>query len=316
MFYGPILSGAATGASAGSALGPIGAAAGAVVGAGVSAFSQGKMNKKMREWNEKMYARQREDSLSDWAMQNEYNSPQAQMARLKAAGLNPNMVYGQGAVANSSSGPRSSSTGSWSPHTPDYGGIVNAGIYAGLEMEIKKQTLDNLRTQKSVMAADVVKKTTDAGLTGVKTRKGEFDLSLAGDLRTTLVDTAKANLESIGVRNYVALSANEQKVLATSQSISESVQRIMNMRRQNAKTSAEIAQINANIANMRRSGVLQDLDIQQRRLGINPNSNTAIQMVGRLVNSDVLPQIGSKLDRGLKWNKKWVAPFSKEWFNR
>lgn len=37
--------------------------------------------------------------LEQWHRANEYNSPQAQMARLKAAGLNPNMVYGTGTQA-------------------------------------------------------------------------------------------------------------------------------------------------------------------------------------------------------------------------
>lgn len=41
-----------------------------------------------------------------WNMQNEYNSPEAQMARFKAAGLNPNLIYGQGSAGNASSFPQ------------------------------------------------------------------------------------------------------------------------------------------------------------------------------------------------------------------
>lgn len=40
-----------------------------------------------------------------WHRQNEYNSPTAQMQRLKEAGLNPNLMYGQGTTGNSSSMP-------------------------------------------------------------------------------------------------------------------------------------------------------------------------------------------------------------------
>lgn len=39
-------------------------------------------------------------NLEMWNMQNAYNSPQQQMQRLKEAGLNPNLVYGNGAVGN------------------------------------------------------------------------------------------------------------------------------------------------------------------------------------------------------------------------
>lgn len=38
-----------------------------------------------------------------WHMQNKYNSPIEQMERFKAAGLNPNLIYGQGTAGNSSS---------------------------------------------------------------------------------------------------------------------------------------------------------------------------------------------------------------------
>lgn len=42
--------------------------------------------------------------LEMWNRQNEYNRPEAQMDRLKAAGLNPNLVYGSGSVAGNTSG--------------------------------------------------------------------------------------------------------------------------------------------------------------------------------------------------------------------
>ena len=47
--------------------------------------------------NEKAYAR----SVEMWNMQNRYNSPTAQMSRLRQAGLNPNLVYGSGVTGNS-----------------------------------------------------------------------------------------------------------------------------------------------------------------------------------------------------------------------
>jgi len=45
-----------------------------------------------------------------WAAENEYNSPLAQMTRLKGAGLNPNLVYGSGSVTGNTTtqGPRAS----------------------------------------------------------------------------------------------------------------------------------------------------------------------------------------------------------------
>lgn len=43
-------------------------------------------------------------NLQMWNLNNAYNDPSAQMARLKAAGLNPNLVYGGGNVTGNTSG--------------------------------------------------------------------------------------------------------------------------------------------------------------------------------------------------------------------
>lgn len=42
-------------------------------------------------------------SVEQWNAQNLYNSPEAQMARFKSAGLNPHLIYGQGNPGNASS---------------------------------------------------------------------------------------------------------------------------------------------------------------------------------------------------------------------
>ena len=61
-----------------------------------SGFSQDSANqtniqlaRENREWQEKM-----------WEKTNEYNTPAAQIERMKAAGLNPALMYSQGQVGN------------------------------------------------------------------------------------------------------------------------------------------------------------------------------------------------------------------------
>jgi len=137
---------------------PISATAAIIAGAGtagqgINAFAQGKMNRKTRQWNEKMYARQREDALADWARTNEYNTPLQQMARLKQAGLNPNLVYDKGAD-NTSAMVRGTEAKSWDPKAPafDLGQIANQ--YLGSQQrtqsmeltqeEIEGKRLDNI----------------------------------------------------------------------------------------------------------------------------------------------------------------------------
>lgn len=124
-----------------------------LAGQGINAFSQGSMNRKTRLWNEKMYQRQREDALADWARTNEYNTPLAQMQRLKQAGLNPNLVYGKGAD-NISGAVRSADPKSWDPKAPAYDLGQVANQYFGTQQrtqslqlmneELKGKQLDNV----------------------------------------------------------------------------------------------------------------------------------------------------------------------------
>ena len=53
--------------------------------------------------NKKIARENRQFALDMWNRNNEYNTPLAQMQRLKEAGLNPNLMYGQGTTGNSSS---------------------------------------------------------------------------------------------------------------------------------------------------------------------------------------------------------------------
>ena len=63
----------------------------ALAGAGVNAASQSKANSEQK----KIAEEQNIYNTSMWEKANAYNTPSAQMARYKAAGLNPNLVYSQ-----------------------------------------------------------------------------------------------------------------------------------------------------------------------------------------------------------------------------
>lgn len=77
-----------------------------------SLFSQ-HQNKKLLEqthkYNMQLAKYQYDKNMEAWHMQNEYNSPSSQMSRLKQAGLNPNLVYGNGTV-----------TGNTTSNVPEY----------------------------------------------------------------------------------------------------------------------------------------------------------------------------------------------------
>lgn len=122
-----------------------------------SYYATDNLNRKTRKYNLEMYALQRQNALADWKMQNEYNSPSAQMARLREAGLNPNLVYGAGsATAESKSMPNSSSVQAWHPEVPTAGATNPVTAY--LDTELKDATLQNLRaTNQSINNESMLK---------------------------------------------------------------------------------------------------------------------------------------------------------------
>lgn len=57
------------------------------------------------KYNKRLMKRQNQYNIDMWKMQADYNSPQSQMQRFQEAGLNPNLIYGQGSNGNMSSAP-------------------------------------------------------------------------------------------------------------------------------------------------------------------------------------------------------------------
>lgn len=82
-------------------LGGIPSAIGSIVGAIAGNSSQNKANQANMELAKYKY----DKDLEMWNLQNEYNTPEAQMQRFAVAGLNPNSIYSQGNTGNASDVP-------------------------------------------------------------------------------------------------------------------------------------------------------------------------------------------------------------------
>lgn len=282
------------------------AAGSQIAGSIANPILQGIQNRKSRKFQKEMYERQRTDALSDWTMQNEYNHPSSQMARLREAGLNPNLVYGHGADATSSSNVRSSSPDA--PHTtaPQIDtGQITAGLMAFHDIEVKKAQVDNLRVQNTVSqqeallkAAQVLQTTAQTEKTSTDTAQGKFDLSLAQELKSTSVEAAKANLNKTLADTQMTLDENERRAAMQAPTLQKAAEEVLNLRLSRSRTSAEIAHIKQQIVNLQKDERLKELDIQLKRLGIQPSDNIVMRMLGRIL-GDGSPTV-NKIREGYK----------------
>lgn len=106
----------------------IGSAVAGMVGAGLNAYSANMANK----WNRREAEKNRKWQEEMWNKQNEYNLPVNQLQRIKAAGLNPNLVFGQNGMSTQGASFNATPV---QPNmaSPQYGDMLH-GIGSALQM--------------------------------------------------------------------------------------------------------------------------------------------------------------------------------------
>lgn len=244
--------------------------AGLGTGQGVLGMIQNRQN---RKWSEKMMNRQREWALADWNMQNEFNSPRAQMARLQEAGLNPMLVYGngvQGATGNAGN-VRSSGGGDWQGQTPDFSGLQNS-LFAGVNLEQRRAQVDLLEKQATIAIQTAALQAAKTGESLAKTAKTRFDLEMAQSLKNVSLQTAEENLRKLQVGNRFQLDENERRNALAAGNLAQAAERIILMRAQTATTQQQAENLRATLRNIRLDGDIKQLDKELRENGIYPDS--------------------------------------------
>ena len=144
--------------------------------------------------NEKAYQR----SLNMWNLQNEYNSPTQQMARIRAAWLNPNLVYGSGVTGNSSgSTPQYEPAKFNAPTMQAYRGWnlgISDAISQFLAYRTAKAQVDNMEAQNSLIRQQTATEATKQANIAASTSRSEFDLNMAKELKDVSVSSAIADM--------------------------------------------------------------------------------------------------------------------------
>jgi len=302
------------------------AAAGAAIQGGASLlgnalnyFATQAINKKQQKWNEKMYQVQRQDSLADWNMQNAYNTPQAQMARFKEAGLNPHLIYGQGSDGSAAT-VRSSSVESWRPQTPSFDlSQVGSSLSTMYDLQMKSTQMDMLKTQMKVATQDALLKAAQTAQTASQTAKtnqdtkmGQFNLNQAEALNNYVLEKAQLEVSGMAQGNQIALSKNERDAALNKSSIALQAEAILKTKAETAKTNQErqnLLKIAQGIATDNRIKALDEklkaVDLEYAKNGINRNDPIYMRMLNEVIQDllkDIKPVILDKTVPG-GWRK-------------
>lgn len=263
-----------------------------------NSFSTMFTNYQNQRFSKQMYGRQFDDSIKLWNMQNVYNSPESQMQRFRDAGLNPNLIYGQGNSGNAGSIP----TPDVSPvnfREPRFEGgrpDVMANLLAQADLRIKGAQADNLQVQNEVLRHD-------AYLRRFQGLRAEFDYAFERGLEGTSADARRESLRRLTTEIDLAMNKDAREAALNASNVTEAAQRMLTLIEQRKglplerlRTAADTARIRESINQMHKDGILKDLDIELRRAGINPNDPLWARIVGRFLD-DIM---GSDVKKGLK----------------
>lgn len=259
--------------------------AGQVTTSSTNAMAQQKLNKKTMKYNDEWAYRQREWALEDWNRQNNYNSPEAQMARLKAAKLNPNLVYGSGADAQSDAAPRSTASPSWNPKAPEAQFSTGAALSMFYDIKMKKATLDNMEIQNKILQKDYEYK--DLNVQGIydyniKNTGNDGDPNKPGnymaDKRDYEIQKAKQQVKQLMTQNEIATATKEV-------SVSQAFEKLAQIRIQNAKTEEEKKNLQAAYDGIKASSRLKELDKEFAETLHGRWDNYILKALGYLLNT-------------------------------
>lgn len=235
--------GAASGAAIGSAISPgLGTVIGGIGGAAISAIGSFFGNRSNRKQSAEAFEREskfaREERLAQqqWIEQmyernNSYNSPAAQMQRLKDAGLNPDLMYSRGDVGNATTpeAPAQAPTPRFNViPTNTYGQTAQIAADAGLksaQARLADSQSKKTDTEESLLTADYL----------LRKARTESDIELNNS-------TIYVNHE-LGQLNHAEAEVAVKKLQEIDVAMSEARERINTMKAQQSQIDENIVQL-------------------------------------------------------------------------
>jgi len=180
-----------------------GAQTGANIGAGL--FGQ----KRSYKYSRRLAAFQHEQNMELLKYQLDYNSPASQMGRFKEAGLNPNLVYGQGSPGNMESAPKYPDI-----QPPDFSFMATVGSqFAQARLANAQADLTNQRTVESGVKQDLMRAQKDLVKANPYMKEEYVSLMIQ-----TLNSTAVIKQQEAQVLNFYEsghqFSVGQRKILA------------------------------------------------------------------------------------------------------
>lgn len=286
-------------------------AAGAAIVGGASLFGNiassagnARAAKQVNKGNMKLAEYQYSKNLDMWHMTNAYNSPTAQMQRLKAAGLNPNLVYGNGATTEAAKAPSYDAPNLQAYTGRNYG--VGDAVATSLQylqnqaqVENMKEQNRNLVAQNDVLRQQALTGAAQAANIHANTARTKFDLGLAETLKDTSVQAAISNVEKV----KSDIESNQVSNTLKKQEIS-----MYDLKKQ--LTNSQINQLQVATKQARETLDISRYENDLKKIGIYPHSNIFEKLIGNML-IELAPWIDGQKSFSEIWNKPMDGIFKR-----
>ncbi|AKI26902.1 DNA pilot protein VP2 [Microviridae Fen2266_11] len=250
---------------------------------------------------------QNEYNQAMWQEQTDYNNPQNMMDRYEAAGLNPNLIYGNATGNVAAQAPMEAKVDYVAQPHPSVDGSAMAAqaVQSANNTKLVAAQSNNLQAQTTNTAEDTVLKKFVEALTSAEADKTSAEASFAGptaqasignllsssfknqvDAQTTsMLAPYSANMQAAQTDKLKAdtnftINDNVRQAALASTTIQEAISRIAMNAMTNAKSAAEIQQIRANTQLILGSKALQDMDLSMRNAGMMPHDGFIQRLLG------------------------------------
>jgi len=228
---------------------------GAAAGAAVSTLGNYAVsvaaNRKQFKYQQQAMDKQQALNKDLWDYQNAYNTPQAQMERLKAAGLNPNLIYGSGSAG-------AGNAGSIEPTEVPTRQAARADVPNGMFQYLEARQMD-AQYKATIQNIDLAQKR--GALMDVQTGLSSLKLFQENLRKKNYGDLAQAELDT---RKFIALRSGE---LFANERTKGSVMDQLQQMRSKQMTSQELDnEFKKNRNELAKFGIYQSDDVKWRIL--------------------------------------------------
>lgn len=245
----------------------------AILGQGANTWSTGRMNKKSRKWSEKMYDRQTADNIRFWDMQNKYNSPQEVMKRLQEAGLNPNLVYGNGNSVAQAPNLQGADTPRPEFNAPTFDTGVLSQFF---DVEQKQAQTDNLKAQTTVQQELAVLRAVETAGKAHENVSKNIKAQLDQNLFDVSMEVAKERLRKLKADTQYTLDSNERAQLLIKPQLQNAIEDILTKRLGREVSSQQLRNLGLDFQ-------VKQLDARLAKMGIRANDPFYAKAVGQII---------------------------------